>query len=711
MTFQDIHYINPSAIYWLLFLVPLWGLFWYLFDYRQKILEKFASPEVLQRIVYPRSSWRFWGKMGLLSLAWIFAVIAMMEPISYGQYRMATDERKEPPIAHDLFFVLDASASMTVPDVSGASNRLEQAKAIVEETLGRLHGEQVALYAFTADLQQMAPLTHDYLFVRLILRRIQKNEGGIAGTHLLDILEKLHKEYIEPSKATLKTIVVLTDGEDTLLEGESDAQRSAFTQERTAWMHKAEKEQLRIFTVGLGTTQGKEIPGITFEGKPVVSALNMSLLRQIAREARGKYYAAGAYATIDLAATLVSDIEQDYGVATLQSGLTQQTDLVYTTYFQIPLAFAILLLALTLWLSDTKKTSYLAGILLLWMPRVEGVQMEAQGQIALNRQAEAFLESGEFAQARALYQEMLQEPLNSWQRAVIMYNLGGSWLGGKEWDNAMLTFQAVAVDNTLGPVLEYRRSYNNALAFYGKAEEMGQRDPDQALASLRGFLPQLEKVHEVFCNLTLAEGASTCPSSTKVDALYSLFHKGIFQALEEKQKKILQVSDAHTTVSLLKERVKQLLKYYARLEGKEDITRMAKYAALFEEEKQQWMTLAHQVAAHMDAKKSEELISLLSGAQRQFVAAMEALQQAKWEQSKADLEDAEYFLIRLLEKLPPPKKSSPPPQEPPKMHPSSSSTAAPKITPTLEQLLQMEAQDALPLPKVESLKSSDPRPW
>jgi len=200
---HDLHYQFPMAGYLFPLALVIFVLYWRLFEYRKTTLSGFASEKVLQDILIPRSRYNFWAKTVAFFLVWIFAAWALMQPTGNGHYPLETameaaakpkGKAKEAVVkrkAHDVIFLVDASASMSVQDTRTGVSRLNYAKEIVDQIVSGLRGESTALYAFTSDTSKLSPRTMDYLFVRLILRQMRINEGDIAGTNLVEALSDM----------------------------------------------------------------------------------------------------------------------------------------------------------------------------------------------------------------------------------------------------------------------------------------------------------------------------------------------------------------------------------------------------------------------------------------------------------------------------------------------------------------------------------------
>ncbi len=364
MSPQDIRYGFPEAAY-LFFAVPLFlWLFWSLFQYRLRRQMHFASPEILKVILIPRSSPLFWGKSLAFCFAWIFAALALMQPMGYGYYpagttsiqssthsQQAVRQRK----AHEIILLIDASSSMSIADSRNNTTRLSFAKEIADAIVSRLKGQTAALVAFTSQITQLAPPTTDYLFVRQMLRELLINEGGIPGTSLIDALKELRQRFFSEPSTLRKTVVLISDGGDTDIEASQGAEREKFIKRMLEPLEDSERNNLQVFTIGVGSVQGAAIPNISFEGKPVLSVLDADLLQKISKEGRGKYYFANEMSPINLAAEIVNAMGEESPAArkeTLEQVTNREDDLVHDFYYQIPLGLAILLLTGVLLLPD-----------------------------------------------------------------------------------------------------------------------------------------------------------------------------------------------------------------------------------------------------------------------------------------------------------------------------------------------------------------------
>lgn len=367
MTLDGMLYDFPSAVYTVFFVVLLSGLYWRLFQWRQEAGARFVSPELRDRVTTRRSRTAFLVKAMLISVAWVAAAMALTGPKGHGRYLVA--ERKQQAAqqergvvrhrAHDVVFLLDASASMNVHDARNGMTRLEYAKEIIDEVIDGLKGESVAVYAFTAQPTNIVPSTQDYLFARTMTRQIGINEGDVAGTDFVAALETVKDKHLSGDKAV--TLIVLSDGGDTRLESLQGRDRRKEEAAIVSRVMTASGGHLRVFTIGMGSLKGGVVPFVTYEDKEVLSALDEELLKMLSEQGGGRYYFAGDWNAFAIAHDLVTQIDAE-DVVTEQNTSRKvivggSRDLVYDYYFQVPLGLAIVALSWALLWPQVRRRS------------------------------------------------------------------------------------------------------------------------------------------------------------------------------------------------------------------------------------------------------------------------------------------------------------------------------------------------------------------
>ncbi len=183
----------------------------------------------------------------------------------------------------DLVICIDTSRSMLARDVR--PTRLERAEREVGGLLDRLSGDRVALLAFSGDVREVAPLTHDRAVLQGLAAQLDPDDNQLGGTDLGVALERA-LEMFDGRTGAHEAVVVLTDGEDLEGRGAEVAQVAA-------------ERGIRIYVVGVGTAAGGKIPFVDETGREsfvrdpsgaeVVSQLSGESLARMAELSGGSY--------------------------------------------------------------------------------------------------------------------------------------------------------------------------------------------------------------------------------------------------------------------------------------------------------------------------------------------------------------------------------------------------------------------------------------
>jgi Ca-activated chloride channel homolog len=187
----------------------------------------------------------------------------------------------------DVVLVLDVSASMDARDV--APSRLDEARREALAVLDRLEGSRVGVVAFAGDASRLCPLTLDRGAARLTIEALSSGSVSEPGTDLGRAL-RMAARVIPPGRREEQAVVLWTDGED--------LERGA-----RAGLEEVAARGVRVFTIGVGTSAGGEVPVLDDQGRavdvkrapgggPVVSRLDEGLLRGVARRTHGAYFSA-----------------------------------------------------------------------------------------------------------------------------------------------------------------------------------------------------------------------------------------------------------------------------------------------------------------------------------------------------------------------------------------------------------------------------------
>jgi Ca-activated chloride channel family protein len=327
---------NLGALHALWLVPALVAVFAYGFARRRRALQRFASPQLLERLAPGQSALRRWLKAVLVLVAVVFMVAALIGP-KWGEYYEDVQRK-----GIDVMIALDVSRSMLARDV--APNRLERAKQDIRDLVRILPGDRVGLVTFAGTATLSCPLTTDYGFFRLALEEVGPQSTPRGGSLIGDAVRKCVSCFDDRIQK-YKAIILITDGDD----HESEpvlAARDAF-----------ENHGIRIYTIGIGNTEdGSRIPVRTggvetylqYEGQEVWSRMNPVLLSQMADAANGAYVPAGT-SNIEL-----DRIYQKYIAAQERREFEEERVKRYHVQFQWFAAAALLCLVAEIFLSPRR---------------------------------------------------------------------------------------------------------------------------------------------------------------------------------------------------------------------------------------------------------------------------------------------------------------------------------------------------------------------
>jgi Ca-activated chloride channel family protein len=290
-------FAHPSLLWWLLavpFLAALPVLASWL---RQRTTARFGKPELVQQLIV--------GKPGAFRAArgvfFVMAIALALFALASPQYGSRTRILRRRGI--DVVVALDFSKSMLARDVR--PSRIERAKAEVLRFIQDLEGDRVGIVAFAGETIEF-PMTVDYSALGLFFRDLGPYDMPVGGTAIARALESSRRllnraSHHRPDEgeeddasARSRIVILMTDGEDH--EGDP-----------IAVAHTLADENIRVYTIGIGTRTGEPIPTYAPDGTwtgylrdeagaVITTALteeNEQQLTEIAEATGGHYYAAG----------------------------------------------------------------------------------------------------------------------------------------------------------------------------------------------------------------------------------------------------------------------------------------------------------------------------------------------------------------------------------------------------------------------------------
>jgi len=443
---------GSPEILWLLAIAP--AMVWFYFTAWQKnreLIHRFIHPNRLATLT--ESVWfkmKKW-KMAAIICAFVFLIIASAQP----QWGFKWEEVKQKGL--DIIVAIDTSRSMLAEDIK--PNRLARAKLAAIDLMTISKSDRLGLVTFAGTAFLQCPLTLDEEAFRQSVNVLDVDimpQGGTAIAEAIKVASDAFKEGTENHRI----IVLFTDGEDQE-EGALDAAEDAA------------KRGIKIFTVGIGTTEGEtlrirspngRIETITDEtGKPVVSRLNQSLLQQIAAKTGGFYLQLTGAKTIE---TLY-----ERGIAPLPKG-EQSSRLVkkYNERFYIPLLIAIVLLIIEVFLPERKtsaqfKFSGKLGLILIIAFLNSALNVEASISSAIKN-----FKEGRYKTALQEFEQLLKKYPND---PKLTFNAGVTAYQLERYDVATNYFSK-AIDAPKDQNLQKRAYYNLGNSYY----KLGEKEDD-----------------------------------------------------------------------------------------------------------------------------------------------------------------------------------------------------------------------------------------
>ena len=632
----NILYDNASAALLLVITLPLvWGFF-LIYNYRKRKLAAFADARVRDSVVHGRLPTVFWLKSGLYCLAWVCSVIALMEPKGDERYVAGQSVVSQNSVSqkavlrkkmHDVIFLLDVSASMNIADARGGATREAVAKEIADHVISGLHGENVSLFAFTSVTMQIVPSTMDYLFTRLMLRQVDINEAETAGTKIGQALETVKKRYFPVATATTKTVILLSDGGDTSLEGLSGSAKRDAIEVIVKSIEDSADRNVRVLIVGIGSSQGQKVPGVTFQGHPVISSFEEPLLRRLSVVGRGELVIANEMTPFQAAQILSKIIAKDetFVDASIDKEIPDlgQDTRVYDLYFQIPLGIAIMALIGCLLIPDTKKAlAYRLTILTLFM------SVHLLGDIRL---AETYFDAGDYSRAYIEYQGVLDDGMPPWQQGIILYDMGTTKLAEGMWEEALNNFDSAGIQTEELPVLNQRLSANRSLAQLMVLRSCAESE----CASFGKEMEFIDAALSAWCTLASDEGATSCLPSLVLDKIRleaKRFYAAFLDKNDQYRLEHMSIPEGVSALLMAGESVAEQLKFLQQ--NNVTGTLRSKYTAYYLEQAKSWIPLWDRLyktmrdnASFVRAKTSyEEALSLMT--KERFLESTTALTQS-----------------------------------------------------------------------------------
>ena len=304
---------------------------WRRYDVRQQAaLAQFVAPHLRLRLTGSVSSIGRFMQRGLFltSTLCLFAALAGPEV----GYHWEQISRR----GNEVIFAIDTSRSMLTPDVR--PNRLTRAKLAIDDMARQLDGDGIGIVAFAGRAFLVCPLTLDYGTFHQSLDAIDVHTIPLGGTNIPSAIVAA-RAALQRRPGSDRILILVTDGEN--LEGDALA----------AAKESAEREALKIYTVGIGTSEGELIPlpsdlggGFVKDetGALVKSRLDETGLQAIASATGGAYVHLGGEGQ-----NFDAFLRTVFG-AVSKHDLVYRQRKIYTQRYQWPLAASLVMLLASL---------------------------------------------------------------------------------------------------------------------------------------------------------------------------------------------------------------------------------------------------------------------------------------------------------------------------------------------------------------------------
>lgn len=261
----------------LLLLIPFFFVFQAIVQMlRKRRMQEFGDVRLVSKLMPSYSKGKAWIRTSLFSLGFFFLIIGLSRP------QIGAKLKEHQTKGAEIMIALDVSNSMLAEDYS--PNRLERAKLAISRLVDKLRDDRIGLIVFAGNSFVQLPITTDYVSAKMFLRSISTESVPIQGTAMGEAINTAIRSFSAQSEKS-RAIIVITDGEN----HEDDP---------VAAVKMAADNGIRVFTIGVGSPEGKPIPmdGDLLRDKNgdiVVTRLDEAVLQEVASAGNGLYVRAG----------------------------------------------------------------------------------------------------------------------------------------------------------------------------------------------------------------------------------------------------------------------------------------------------------------------------------------------------------------------------------------------------------------------------------
>ncbi|MBT5855939.1 VWA domain-containing protein [bacterium] len=530
---------NPNYAWFLLSLPALIAVMIIGLRSKETKLRQFINPLMWPKVVPSFDRMALIRKHVLVLIAIGLIIFAAMRP-QYG-----TEFKVSKRQGLDIVMAFDTSLSMMAEDIS--PNRFRRMKKEAITLIELLTNDRIGLVVFSGDAFIQSPLTLDHSALRLFIQDLHIGMISKSGTNLAAALET----SIDALKETPKDhriVLLFTDGEN-------------LNQPMERAIKRAQKNNVKIIPIGLGTPSGEPIPirndkGVILQykrdrqNKTVLSKLDEKTLINLATKTGGSYFnTSKAPISAPTIYKVVSQLEKRDVEADIKKHTKDR--------YHIFLAAAFLILLMEFLLSARKPKAKRLSMLLI---AVVGWGMMETPTYALWSEAYYHNEKG----IKRLAQSDTTTAENQFAQALselpdsgpIYYNLGNTFFEKGQYDKAI-----DAYTQALGRLEKRDRSD----AFYNIGNSFAKKGKlDKAIDHYKNALRATPDHGQAKHNLEWAMIQKKIQESKKDDS----DSQTPSQNAKEKQPKKEAQSEADKNATMEKEQTEQVLQYLEDQEQK-----------------------------------------------------------------------------------------------------------------------------------------------
>lgn len=451
--------------------IMLWGLaafgplllafFWWSGYRRRQLISQFVQSRLLASLTVGVSARRQQIKSALLVATVVLIFLALARP----HWNLDLQEASQQGL--DIVVAVDTSRSMLAADL--APDRLTRTKLAIRDLLLKARTDRLGLVPFAGTAFVQCPLTVDQEAFQQNVNALDVDIIPEPGSDLGAAIEAAVGAF-EESEGAFRVIVIFSDGEDHNNRAVKAAEAAA-------------KKDIRIYTVGVGTSAGellqtKDARGNKSflrdgEGNVISSRLNEPLLKDIASAAQGFYLPLAGPDTIELL--------YERGLAPLPRGELAAAKIRRPIErFQWPLGCAIVLLVLELFISDRKRVSRddvkAAAPKPFWQTALV-LLLAAGTATASPRSARRAYDQGDYNTALEEYRQLLRK---SAENNRLMYNAGAAAYQAGNFDDAVSYFSE-AQNDASDLSLQQQAYYNRGNALFRQGESLMREDREATI--------------------------------------------------------------------------------------------------------------------------------------------------------------------------------------------------------------------------------------